>query len=323
MKGEQVAANSYRNNVLVVQNESMIAGIPAQREGAADIDDLYHGLRLAIVDAINRDRAIAGLHPLAHDALCSEVEDAHCLEMAETQYLSHWNQRGELPYHRYRAAGGRDYVSENLSRTTVISLDPHPIPTEPAELQPLALAAHERFMSEKPPLDGHRKNVLDPAHTHVGVGLAVVAGEFMMGQLFLNRYVKLNPLPHTLPRSNSFRVEGEVLATGYGPYYAAVFYEGELRPRTAAELEKTYAYEDMTGTMIQKIAPWEMQFNSGKRQFSFTVRVNPRAAGLYHLVMWVSSPIRDIPYTLIGPGAYSVDTNKGAPGASWIFRAEP
>jgi hypothetical protein len=296
------------------------AGQPA---AAWDPDDPYHGLRMAVVEAINRDRAAAGARPVEFDRLSSEVEDAHCLEMAETQYLSHWNQRGELPYHRYHAAGGRDYVAENLSRTSVISLDPAPIPTDPAELTPMALASHRRMADEQPPLDGHRKNILDPAHTHVGIGLAVVSGEFTMGQLFVNRYVKLDPLPEALPAGvATMRVAGEVLAAGYGPYYCAVFYEGELRPRMAAELEKTYAYEDMTGTMIQKIPPWEMQFNAASKRFSFTVRLSPRAAGLYHLVLWVSTPVRDIPYSLVGPGAYSVDTNKGVAAASWVFRAQ-
>jgi uncharacterized protein YkwD len=287
-----------------------------------DPDDPYHGLRLAVVAAINRDRAAAGFTPVQYDELCSEVEDAHCLEMAKNQYLSHWNLRGQLPYHRYHAAGGQDYVAENVSRTTVISLNPHPIPTAPDELQPMALAAHQRMVDEKPPMDGHRKNILEAGHTHVGVGLAVVGGEFTMGQLFLNRYVKLDALPETLPDTGAVRVSGEVLASGYGPYYAVLFYEGELRPRSAEELDKTYAYEDMTGTMIQKIPPWEMQFNSGSKRFSFTVRANPRPAGLYHLVMWVSKPLRDIPYTLSGPGAYSVDTNKGVACASWIIRIE-
>lgn len=278
---------------------------------------------MAVVEAINRDRAAAGVGPVEYEPLCSEVEDAHCLELAETQYLSHWNQRGELPYHRYHAAGGRDYVAENLSRTSVISLSPNPIPTDPDELLPMALAAHQRMIDEQPPMDGHRKNILDAAHTHVGVGLAVAGGEFAMGQLFLNRYVRLDPLPETLAAGiTTMPVAGEVLASGYGPYYCAVFYEGELRPRTASELEKTYAYEDMTGTMMQKIPPWDMQFNSGNGRFSFTVRISPRAAGLYHLVVWVSRPVREIPYKLGGPGAYSVDTNKGVPCASWVFRVE-
>jgi hypothetical protein len=188
----------------------------------------------------------------------------------------------------------------------------------------MALAAHQRMADEKPPLDGHRKNILDPAHTHVGIGLAVKGGEFALGQLFLNRYVKLDPLPETLAAGiSTMRVAGEVLTAGYGPYYCAVFYEGELRPRTAEELDKTYAYEDMTGTMIQKLPPWEMQFNAGSKRFSFTVRLSPRASGLYHLVLWVSKPLRDIPYSLVGPGAYSVDTNKGLAAASWVFRAAP
>ena len=86
----------------------------------------------------------------------------------------------------------------------------------PAELTPMALGAHQRMVDEKPPLDGHHKNILDPAHTHVGVGLAVVGGEFALGQLFLNRYIKLGPLPDTLAAGvATLRVAGEVLAAGY------------------------------------------------------------------------------------------------------------
>ena len=216
-----------------------------------EIDDPYYEVRRAVVAAINRDRSAEGLAPVELDWLASQVGDQHCQEMAAYRYLSHWNLRGLLPYHRYHFAGGRDHVQENSSRITVISSLRVPIPADPQEILPQLLQAHARMASEKPPLDGHRKNILDPAHTHVGIGLAVVGGELTMTQQFINRYVRLRDLPETLPKK-WIEISGEVLQKEYGPFYCLLFYEGELLSRTVAELEQTYAYSDMVGETCGK-----------------------------------------------------------------------
>jgi len=285
------------------------------------LDDPYYGTRHSVVAQINRDRAANGVGPVEFDALSSRVGDQHCQEMAARQYLAHWNLQGQLPYHRYHFAGGRDHVQENASRVTVFSNDPSPIPTRPEEILPQLLEAHARMIGEKPPLDGHRKNILDPAHTHVGIGLAVVGGELTMTQLFVNRYVRLQELPVTLPR-RSIEVAGEVLPKDFGPYYCALFYEGPLRPRTVAELNQTYAYLDAGGDTCSKTAPWHMRFDRGRGRFRFAVPVGNCGPGSYHLLLWVRRPSNIIPYE-ISPGvAYQVDTKFGIPCAGWGFRKE-
>jgi uncharacterized protein YkwD len=292
-------------------------------------DDPYHQARQAVVLQINRDRAAAGLRPVEFDALSSLVSDRHCQEMSAQQYLSHWNLRGLLPYHRYHFAGGRDYIQENLSRMTVISADPNPISTEPADVQAHLLHAHQRFMDEVPPLDGHRKTVLDPAHTHVGIGLAAVGREFTMAEEFVNRYVELAPLPEALPRG-SIRVEGQVLPgppgerpnDGYGPYYCVLFYEGWPLSRTVDQLNATYAYEDMIGDIRGRVPPWNMSFSTSTRRFRFDVPADATGPGYYHLVMWVRRPNRVIPYNLTTAGSYQIDTADGVPCAGWVFRVD-
>lgn len=286
-----------------------------------ETDDPYYGTRQAVVAQINRDRTANGVGPVEFDALASRVGDQHCQEMAARQYLSHWNLQGHLPYHRYHFAGGRDHVQENASRVTVFSTDPSPIPTRPEEILPQLLEAHARMMDEKPPLDGHRKNILDPAHTHVGIGLAVVGGELTMTQLFVNRYVRLQELPAMLPR-RSIEVAGEVLQKDFGPYYCALFYEGPLRPRTVAELNQTYAYLDAGGATCSKTPPWHMRFDRGRGRFRFAVPVGNCGPGYYHLLLWVRRPANVIPYE-ISPGvAYQVDTKFGIACAGWVFRKE-
>ena len=285
------------------------------------IDDPYWEARLAVAERISQDRKAAGLAPVELDVLASQVADAHCQEMAGHHYLSHWDLRGLLSYHRYHLAGGRDHVQENSSQLTVFSTIPHPIPTEPPEILPYLLRVQEGFMAEKPPLDLHRKNILDPGHTHVGIGLAVVGGEFTATQLFVNRYAQLKEFPPTLPKG-AIRVEGEILRKGYGPYYCMLFYEGWPRARSPEELNRTYTYSDTEGEECGKVTPWEMQFdpNTGRR-FRFSVSIKYRGPGYYHFVLWVRDRVQSIPYRLSPGGSYRANTEEAIPCAGWIFRA--
>ena len=284
-------------------------------------DDPYHAARQALVRRINADRAATGLEAVEFDMLASQVSDQHCQEMAGNGYLSHWNLRGLLPYHRYHFAGGRDHLQENLSRLLVFSTQPNPISTAPEDVEGHLLNSHQRFMDESPPLDGHRKNVLDPDHTHVGIGLAVSGGTFTMGEEFLNRYVELEPLPESLPRG-SLRIEGEVLNKEFGPYYCVLFHEGWPPARTVEELNRTYAYEEMTGEIAGRVPPWEMSFNAQTGRFRINLSYKALGPGYYHLVLWARRPARSIPYRLGSAGAYRVDTAEGVPCAGWIFRHE-
>jgi uncharacterized protein YkwD len=284
-------------------------------------DDPYHAARQALLRRINEDRVAAGLGAVEYDRLSSGVADQHCQEMAGQGYLSHWNLRGLLPYHRYHFAGGRDHVQENLSRMMVFSTQPNPISTAPEDVQGYLLNAHQRFMDETPPLDGHRKNVLDPSHTHVGIGLAVAGANFTMAEEFLKRYVELEPLPEVLPRG-PIHVRGTVLNKDYGPYYCVLFYEGWPQARTVEELDRTYAYEDMSGEIAGRVTPWEMAFNSPSGRFEINLPFNAPGPGYYHMVLWVRQPVRSIPYRLGGAGAYRVHTADGVACAGWIFRKD-
>jgi hypothetical protein len=291
----------------------------AASPAASTINDPYRQTRLAVIAQINRDRTAHGAGAVEFDQLASQVGDRHCQEMAARKFLSHWNLRGLLPYHRYHLAGGRDYVQENASRVTVFSVDPNPIPTDPEGILPPLLDAHRRMVEEKPPLDGHRRNILDPAHTHVGIGFAVVGGELAMTQLFVNRYVRFeSEFPLELP-PRSIEVRGEILRRDFGPYYCALFYEGPAMPRTVEELNRTYAYTDPAGEPCSKVSPWEMSFDRGRGRFRFTIPVGNCGPGFYRMMLWVRTPINAIPYRLSPGMAARVDTKLGTGCAGWVF----
>jgi hypothetical protein len=88
---------------------------------------------------------------------------------------------GLPPYARTAFAGVFGAQSENSISwvTTAPSFTETPLQ--------LALIGHREMMDEKPPQDGHRRTILDPDATHVGIGYASANGRFQMAQEFLTR----------------------------------------------------------------------------------------------------------------------------------------
>lgn len=194
-------------------------------------------IRLRIVEQINRDRVAAGAAPVQYAPELSAAADPHCEEMLRENYASHWNRAGWTPYLRYAHRGIRDNTAENIASFWCVNCN--------FNLQKLlteALAAHGRFMAELPPNDGHRKSILDPAHTHVGVGLAFSESGFRMIELFSGRYAELDALPLAARLHQNFRISGRVTAKDYQLMGVSVFYEPIPQPMTLRQLKESYSY---------------------------------------------------------------------------------
>jgi hypothetical protein len=54
-----------------------------------------------------------------------------------------------------------------------------------------ALEAHAGFMAAEPPGDLHRRNVLSPGATHVGIGLCLTDKQFRLVEVFASRHVQV------------------------------------------------------------------------------------------------------------------------------------
>jgi hypothetical protein len=109
------------------------------------------------------------------------VADAFCAQQVSEATNGHFLMDGIPPYARTSFAGVFGSQSENsVSWVTTGQSFSDPIAQ-------LALLGHEDMMAEKPPGDGHRRTILDPEATHVGVGYAVLRGRFQMAQEFLTR----------------------------------------------------------------------------------------------------------------------------------------
>jgi uncharacterized protein YkwD/stress response protein SCP2 len=105
-----------------------------------------------VVDLTNRERARAGLPPLAGDPLLTRAAQAHSADMVARSFYSHTSPEGSKPWDRAAAAGcTRRSIGENIACGQ----------RSPAEVV-------EGWMNSP----GHRANILKPDFTHIGVGFA-------------------------------------------------------------------------------------------------------------------------------------------------------
>ncbi|MDO0930654.1 CAP domain-containing protein [Streptomyces sp. DG2A-72] len=105
-----------------------------------------------VVDLTNRERAGAGLPPLAVDPVLTAAAQAHSADMIARAFYSHTSPDGSQPWDRAAAAGStRRSIGENIACGQ----------RSPAEVV-------EGWMNSP----GHRANILKPTFTHIGVGFA-------------------------------------------------------------------------------------------------------------------------------------------------------
>jgi hypothetical protein len=174
-------------------------------------------VKKGILDRINSDRAAAGLSPVAWDEAASRVADEYCEAQVAEGTRGHFLTNGIPPYARTSFAGISGMGSENAVAW---------ITTAPAfEESPLALglSGHEDMMRETPPNDGHRKAILDPEATHVGVGWAMKGGSFRMAEEFLTR--RLATL--TLAADGGTLIVSGRTVSGYTLQFVTIAWEAE------------------------------------------------------------------------------------------------
>ncbi len=107
----------------------------------------------AMVDEVNRARAVEGLAPLRIEPRLSLAASEHACDMAERRFFSHEGSDGSRVDARVRKAGyAYRLVAENI-----------------AAGQPSPVEVVDGWMHS----DGHRRNILRPSATEAGVGYAL------------------------------------------------------------------------------------------------------------------------------------------------------
>jgi cysteine-rich secretory family protein len=163
-----------------------------------------------VLDLVNRDRGAAGLDPVEYDETAQRAAQRHADDMAHLGYTAHWGSDGSVPEERYTQAGGVHFVQENAAcffDGQERALDP-----EARFSSALLEQIEAAFIDERPPHDGHRKNILKSTHTGLGIGLAQPSAiaQPCMAQEFVDVRGEYAALPAAARVGSTVHVAGEV-----------------------------------------------------------------------------------------------------------------
>jgi uncharacterized protein YkwD len=142
----------------LVSNSSAAGSVSIVPHPADLVHDAGTPLSAYLLTLINNDRAKNGLPPLRGSSKLRHVALLHSEDMATHGYLSHFTLSGRSPYDRLRQFGVRyQQAGENIGIDA--GTDQHAL-----------LQSIEQAMLQSPE---HRANLLRPAFTRVGIGIAV------------------------------------------------------------------------------------------------------------------------------------------------------
>jgi hypothetical protein len=204
---------------------------------AAEIDQVER----LVLDLINQDRQINGLSELVWDEIAAQAASQHVQEEADNGYISHWGMDGSKPQLRYTRAGGLDAVNENESVSLWLQGGFQGLSVK--ELENIVKEHQTAMLNEKPPDDGHRKNILDVHHTGVGIAIAVGRYGVAMAQEFTNHYTEMDPVPRKALPGSEINLSGRVLP-GYKLSGIYAVWEETPHSMLKEELMITASYSD-------------------------------------------------------------------------------
>ena len=280
-------------------------------QGDSPIDETRIALRSEFLQMINHDRAANGLPPVLLDPQASAIADSYCRQQIRNRTTGHFTVDGYAPYMRYSFGGGNDGVSENAaawSATYAFS---------DRALYDMIRRSEDAMMNERAPHDGHRRTILDPYATHVGIGLAWERGEFRITQEFIRHYVEWQrPLPRAAGESERVLAVAKPL-NGYRVEALSVHHEPIPQTITtwAANAIDSYSLPDKRHDYLPRLrgsfltrrdgALYEVreEYADGRRgdfsisrdgTFSFAVPFVD-GPGIYTVVVWVKKPGVPVP----------------------------
>ena len=227
---------------------------------AISYDDPQQAAKAVLFARINRDRAAAGVPLVSYEPRAALVGDLFCLDAAMTGAFGHWDLQGRAPYLRWVLAGGVDFHSQNSASYSFSS------GSVDRPVVDLLLEAHETMMAERPPKDGHRRTILDPTSTHVGIGLAVVGGEFRMTQEFTSVAFEWIEVPEKPLRAGEWASFAGGVPAAFEIEAIELRHEREPRPISRRDLEQrgAYGYPRVVRTYSPRL-PRGMTYRGGGR----------------------------------------------------------
>ncbi|HEY3056154.1 MAG TPA: CAP domain-containing protein, partial [Thermoanaerobaculia bacterium] len=246
-----------RNLVLGIIVLAVVSAPLAQGEGP--LDETRITLRQEVLRMINVDREKYGLSDVDLDVEASAIADSYCRNQIANGTTGHFTTDGYAPYMRYSFAGGNDGVSENAAAWSANYR------FSDRALYEMARRSEAAMMSELAPHDGHRRTILDPFATHVGIGLAWERGEFRLTQEFIRRYVTWSrPLPRAAAIDEPISGSGRP-ADGYRIEAISVHHEAipETMNARVANAVTSYSLPDKRRDYLPRLRSFAHRHDDG------------------------------------------------------------
>ena len=193
-------------------------------------------LQLLMLKLTNEHRAKAGVPPVQLGR--NPAAQLHAEESLRGCYASHWDQWGLKPNHRYTITGGTGADGENGSGLDYcIKSDQNYAPNDSIRDE---VAKTVQGWMESP---GHRRNLLNPAHTVLNIGIAWDKYNTNMVQQFSSDYISYLIRPN-IDSQGTLRMEGQVSNATLNineSVNVQIHYDPPLRPLTLGQLSHTYS----------------------------------------------------------------------------------
>jgi hypothetical protein len=236
-------------------------------------------LKLVQLDVINKSRNKFRAGPVKLDILASRVANKMCKEAADNNFTGHWNLAGEKPYHRYAFAGGYDHVSENAFGEWSSGF----YDTSDANIILMMKSGHDKFMAERAPNDGHKKNIIDKPHNFAGIGYFLSGKQFRYYEEFIDRYLDFENIPAELrvgeQTSITVKTDGDRFL-----YFMIIYRENYPQPLTPAQIKRRGSYADFTDEEYKNLFAWDLsRFRNG---IIYTIPITFTKEGLYYIQIY-------------------------------------
>ena len=194
-----------------------------------------------MLSMINEARAKAGVPPVVLGD--NTVAQLHADSALENCFSSHWGVDGLKPYMRYSLAGGYQSNSENVSGSSYCITAKEGYRAIGNIRQ--EIRDHMDGLVDSP---GHYRNIVDPGHRKVNIGLAWDSYNAIIVQHFEGDYVEYDQPPTIIatPTSGRLIVSGR---TKNGARFeedldlrVALYYDPPPQQLTSGQLARTYCY---------------------------------------------------------------------------------
>ena len=193
-------------------------------------------LKQLMLRLTNQHRAHSGVPPVRLGQ--NPAAQIHAEEALKGCYTAHWDRWGLKPNHRYTMMGGTGADSENGAGSSYC-IKPGDNYAANSAMEKEVAETVQGWMDSP----GHRRSLLDPAHTVLNIGIAWDKYNTNMVQHFSSDYIQYEVKPNISP-DGILRLSGQVsratLEIG-DSVSIQIYHDPPPKPLTQGQLANTYA----------------------------------------------------------------------------------